>query len=201
MFKSPKYNLGLLIALGIDIDVASFFLELSNQKFFEQKIGQYYSQAPQLISSVITCDVKTNPTAVKAAFDKYQENMDFFTTTVKSGNPDHCKRAAALLNALYASQIITSLHFPVDLEELDGGFSPVSFRYADIKHALPYIRLYNDNYNEIFAFSISFQIWGMYEQAYKKCNLDYVKNVCAYLKQNSDISLDDLFMMFKSLSQ
>lgn len=181
--------------------MASFFLDLDNKSAFEQKIGQFYSDAPKLISSVINCKVDRNEELIASAYDKYKENISFFTQTVRSGNPDHCKRAAALLQALYKSRIISNLNFPVDLEELDGGFSPISFRHADIKHALPYIRLYNENYNEIFSFSISFQIWCLYEQTYKECTLDYVKNICAYLKQNTDASLEDLFMIFKSLSQ
>ena len=181
--------------------MASFFLDLDNKTDFKQKIGQFYSGAPKLISSVINCTVKSTEDYIEAAYDHYKKNISFFSQAVRSGNPDHCKRAAALLNALYANPIISELCFPVDLEELDGGFSPISFRHADIKHALPYIRLYNDNYNEIFSFSISFQIWCLYEQTFKECTLDYVKNICAYLKQNKDVSLDDLFMIFKSLSQ
>ncbi|MCP1221362.1 hypothetical protein NKW45_05810 [Acetobacter orientalis] len=181
--------------------MASFFLDLDKQEHFTQKIGQFYSDAPSLISSVITCNVTSDREQIASAYSRYQDNLSFFSRTVRSGNPDHCKRAAALLQALYAEPIISKLCFPVDLEELDGGFSPISFRHADIKHALPYIRLYNENYNEIFSFSISFKIWCLYEQTYKECTLDYVKNICAYLKQNRDSSLDDLFMIFKSLSQ
>lgn len=196
--------MGLQVTLGAPFrwsvfQVASVFLDLDDKQKFLHHITPYYQKADSVVSSVIECKIRFNDIAIEDAYKKYLAYVSYFSASVRSGNPDQYKRAAALTKALIEAPINAEATLPTPIDELEDGFSPVSFHHADVRYALPTIQLYHQYCNYIIAFSIGFEFCGLYEDKLIRCSMDYLRNMCAYLKYNKDVSVDTLFIIFKSL--
>jgi hypothetical protein len=133
------------------------------------------------------------------AHNAYVQGVQRFSVVLESGDPDHYKRAGALLNALYLSRPIVSARPTEDIESVDTICTPIGVSYHDSELGLAFAQLYSDHHNELTAFALSYDCCRLYEDSPTEIDLEYVKTACVYLQNNGNLSVESLFMLFKSL--
>ena len=179
------------------------FTDLQDRETFFQIISRRFCETPNFVSEWFTCKNEVNKERLEYAYKEYLHNIDKFAVLLDSKNPDHYKRAGALLHALYQSDIILSSEL-VDgkygsPDDLETGFTLVS--HGDAQHILKFANFYQEYYNQIFCFDMAYQYCAAYEDNPRGYDFDYFLNVCRYLKANTNLTVDSLFMLFKSLMQ
>jgi hypothetical protein len=132
------------------------------------------------------------------AYGDYVKNVADLTETIESRDPDHYKRAGALLHALNANRPITAVKVLSDIELTDLAKEPLS-ETATAEHVFG--KFYETYYNEVGAFDICYSLCCLYEGSKRKPTWDYLETVCAYLNNVRDAPVDSYFMLFKSLMQ
>lgn len=174
------------------------FSQLDDDAGFKSFVEENFTEAPKEITSVVRCANVIDRDRLEFAANEYSQNIGKFALLLNSENPDHYKRAGSLLHALYQSKPIISVHWESTPEELESGFTRVNV--GDATHVLPFAKFYQEFYNEMMAFDLSFRCCASYELSTPpKYDYDYLHNVCRYLKSNDNLSVDSLFMLFKSL--
>jgi hypothetical protein len=187
----------------MDLKMNGIFLDLENPEFFCTFIAQRFSETPAVVADWFTCNNKMDQERLNFAHTEYIQNVAKFSVLLHSRNPDHYKRSGCLLHALYQSDIIFESNLengkfgPVD--DLESGFTMVS--HDDAQHVLKFVNFYDQYYRQIFAFNVSYQCCAAYETTPRTYDFDYLRNVCHYLNGNSNLSVESLFMLFKSLMQ
>ena len=173
------------------------FPDLNDEGFFVDFVTTSYQGVPDEINSVMWCEQTVDDQRVRHAYTLYKQNLETFEIYLASENPDHCKRAGALLHALYKSECVTALDFESSSEELRAGFTRVA--HGDAESIVRFVEFYEVYHNQILAFDTSYRCCAAYEENPQTYDFDYLHNVCRYLRNNSNLSLDSLFMLFKSL--
>jgi hypothetical protein len=178
--------------------MSELFTQIEDKALFLKSVKEHFQQAPGEISWILKCDNALTDERVEFAYDEYKQNLAKFSVLLRSKNPDHYKRAGALLHALYRSKIIIDVHFDEkQLEDLETGFLQIS--YGDAQHILKFVDFYKVAANEILSFDLAFRYCATYERAVRVYDVDYLLNVCHYLQTNTDLSVDSCFMLYKSL--
>ncbi len=173
------------------------FRALEDEAFFVDFVREQYVKGPNEISSVMWHKHVTDDDRIRYAFGEYTQNVSKFAVLLHSENPDHYKRAGALLHALYQSEIITALNLESNSDELEAGFTRVNV--GDAEHVLPFVKFYEEFANQMAAFNLAYRCCAAYEENPRDYDFDYLHNVCRYLKANNNLSVDSLFILFKSL--
>jgi hypothetical protein len=181
------------------VELAGVFDSLNDEETFKSAITAFFETVPEEIAPILECTVEVDPALVKYAYDAYIQGVEKFSLLLKSKDPDHYKRAGALLHALYVSKAIVSVDYEVDAEEVEAGMGPVHVHIGDIEYALPFKKFYDEYYNEIVAFFLAYSYCAAYETAPKAYDFDYLQTVCVYLKKNGNLSVESFFILFKSL--
>jgi len=177
--------------------VPDLFETLNDQHKFCEFVREHFVKAPKEISAVMACDHQLSDARIEYAFNEYQQNLATFSVLLHSANPDHYKRAGALLHALSNAKIVEGIKFESSPEDLAAGFTRVT--NGDAEQLLPYVEFYQDYYNQTLAFNLAYKCCAAYEANPRDYDFDYLHNVCHYLRLQSNLSLDSCFMIFKSL--
>lgn len=173
------------------------FETLNDERTFCEFVRKNFVDAPREISAVMACDHTLSEARIRYAFNEYQQNLATFSVLLHSANPDHYKRAGALLHALSNAKIVEAIKFESSPEDLAAGYTRVS--NGDAEHILQYVEFYDVYYNQTLAFNLAYKCCAAYEVEPKRYNFDYLHNVSHYLLTQSNLSLDSCFMIFKSL--
>lgn len=179
--------------------MAGIFTELEDEDTFKSRITSYFESVPSEISDLLECEVTIDPDRVEYAYNAYLQGVERFTLLLKSKDPDHYKRAGALLHALYTSKVITCVDYGVDAEEIEAGMGPIHVHVGDIATSLPFKAFYDEYHNEMVAFFLAYQYCAAYDSAPRQFDFDYLQTVCVYLKKNGNLSVESFFILFKSL--
>lgn len=173
------------------------FTELDDKAKFKALVMDHFTKAPHEIT-LLTCTNDIDDARVEYAHGEYLQNLEKFSVLLQSKNPDHYKRAGALLHALYQSDIVTATAFDQkELDDLETGFMMVS--HGDAQHMLRFIDFYKQNHNQILSFDFAYLCCVSYEKEPCAYDIDYLLNVCRFLKANPNLPVDVFFMLFKSL--
>ncbi|MEO4000297.1 hypothetical protein [Mesorhizobium sp. CAU 1732] len=178
-------------------DLNGLFKELEDETRFREIVINHFENAPNEIGAVMRCVNRIDAARLTYAYGEYVQTVEKFAVLLQSENPDHYKRAGALLHALYQSEIISDVELESTSEELEAGFTRINV--GDAEHILPFVQFYETFHNQMLAFDLSYKFCAAYEPEPRMYDFDYLHNVCRYLKQNSNLNVDSLFMMFKSL--
>lgn len=177
------------------------FRNLENDEaYFVGLVGNHFRTAPAQLAPVLECEVVVDDDRLQYAYNEYRQDISRFSLFLQSGDPDHYKRAGALLHALYLSEPIISVEFSPELENFDTLSTPLGITYGDAEGALSFGHFYDEYHNEFTAFSLAYDICRQYGEVHA-IDFDYVHTVCAYLKNNGNLSVESLFMVFKSLGR
>lgn len=185
--------------------VGNTFRLLEGQAFFETEVGGYFEAPRTELKDFISCEISVDPSRINYAFNEYAQNIAKFSLYLEpkspghAKDPDHYKRAGALLHALYLSQPITSVTFNPPIDEVDALATPLDVRFADVDRELTFAQFYRDYANEFTSFALAYDICRQYEDYPRDINKDYLRTVCTYLYNNRNLSVESLFMLFKSL--
>lgn len=178
-------------------DLPDLFQVLNEEEQFCAVVREHFVKAPNEIAAVMACDHALSDERIRYAFNEYKQNLATFSVLLHSANPDHYKRAGALLHALSNAQIVQTIKFESSEEDLAAGYTRVS--NGDAEHVLPYVKFYSVYYNQTLAFDLAYKCCAAYEEEPRPYSFDYLHNVCHYLLRQSNLSLDSCFMIFKSL--
>lgn len=174
------------------------FALLDDEQGFCEFIREKFSRAPGEITGIMRCEHVLDQARIRFAFNEYKQSLSKFSVFLHSENPDHYKRAGALLSALIQSDVITELKLESSADDLEGGFSRVT--KADADYVFPFVRFYETYYNEAAAFQVAYRCCAAYEAEPREFDVDYFYNVCRYLRADkANFSQDAAFMLFKSL--
>lgn len=131
------------------------------------------------------------------AHETYQLSLSQYTVALKSQNPDHYKRAGALLHALYVTKPIGKVEF-TEASQYYRDFENVGVSYADSEHWENYCSWFENYANFALAFDLAFRCCSVYEAEYKEFNSDFLDNMCYYMSENTAISVPSFMMIFKA---
>lgn len=181
------------------INRLSVFLELNDKAFFTDTVTARFDLAATKLMPLIHCVHQLDNARVEFAYNEYRQHIDQFTVLLQSEDPDHYKRAGALLHALYKSESVTSVDFAPDKDEIDGGMTRL--QYHDGLHTIDMIDFYREYHNELVAFDLAYDCCATYEEEPVLYDFEFLHNACRYLKSNSSLCLDTCFMFFRALMQ
>ena len=171
-----------------------------SEDYFAEFVGNHLRNAPSALSPVLNCEINVDGSRLSYAHTAYVQGVQKFALYLQSGDPDHFKRAGALLHAIYTSQPIDSVQFDPDLEDVDTISTPLGVSYGDAEGALSFGHFFREYHNEFLGFQLSFDICRQYlENDPREIDFEYVHTVCTYLKNNGNLSVESLFMIYKSL--
>ncbi len=176
------------------------FRDLEDEAYFIKRVGEHFCSAPSQLSPLLDCVISVDENRLKFAFDEYTQGIARFSLFLQSGDPDHFKRAGALLHALYLSEPIVSVKFSQELAAVDTLMTDLGISYGDAEGSLSFAHFYDEYHNEFTAFSLAYDICRQYSDL-QFIDFNYVHTVCVYLKNNGNLSVESLFIMFKSLNR
>lgn len=177
--------------------MADLFTQLSEQHSFVQFVEENYRTAVTPLSAFMDCELDIDTERVIYAFREYAQNVERYSLLLHSSNPDHYKRAGALLHALYSSKVIVEVTPTYDEHEITNGMALI--HPHDEGKAFQALDFYHTYYNYIHAFDLAYRVCASYEDKPVRYDFDYLHNMCFYMHKNNAISLDTFFMLFKSL--
>lgn len=183
---------------GNDV-TGNIFRELEGNSKFVEYVGSYLGSAPSDLNPVLACAITVDPRRLSFGHAEYVQGVERFSLYLQSGDPDHYKRAGALLHALYLSQPIVSVDFDPPLDEVDTLCTGVGVSYGEAENALSFGHFFREFHNEFAAFALAYDVCRQYEPNPREIDFDYLQTVCTYLKNNGNLSVESLFMIFKSL--
>lgn len=180
--------------------VENFFEKLQDEEYFKQFVTSYFDAVPAQVADILECTIEIDPELVAFAYGEYVQNIDRFAARLHSSNPDHYKRAGALLYSLYQSRIITGVAYNGDLDDIECGMGPVQIHAGDVSaEDLSFARFYSEFHNEMVSFIFAFQCCAAYEEEERSFDFDFLHNMCAYMSNNTNLSLETFFIIFKAL--
>lgn len=147
---------------------------------------------------VLSANVNVDAERLDVAHSIYMSNVQTFQVLLGGGDPDNYKRAASLLQALYASKVITEYSGSSDAEDAETGWN-LRYSHADVQSDLNALKFYEIYHNEAAAFDLAFRCCDLYEDEVHSYDEDYAACICNYLKANKNLSVESFFMLFKSL--
>ncbi|MGQ3039384.1 MAG: hypothetical protein ACT6TH_08555 [Brevundimonas sp.] len=177
--------------------MAQLFDDLSDKTKFCKFVKDHFSAAPNEIAGLMACKHNISDDRIEYAFDEYTQSISRFAVYLDSKNPDHYKRAGALLHALSVSEIVVSIDLESSSEDLESGFTRV--HNADAEHVLPFVKFYETYFNQALAFHLAYRCCAAYEDNPRPYDFDYLHNVCRYLYDDANVNVEACFMLFKSI--
>jgi hypothetical protein len=178
---------------------SNIFRELEELGTFVSVVGDYFRCAPGQLDAVLSCEITVDDQRLSYAHGEYIQGIQLFSLLLQSGDPDHYKRAGALLHALYLSKPITEIGFDPPLDQVDTLITPIGVSYGSAENALSFGHFFRDYPNEFMGFSLAYNYCHQYESDPRIIDFNYLHTVCNYLKNNGNLSVESLFMVFKSL--
>jgi hypothetical protein len=176
------------------------FKQLDDEAFFVEFVKDHFENGWQSVSKASRSRVLTFPDLIKLAHARYIINLKQYTVALRSENPDHYKRAAALLHALY----VTSVTSPIAVVEWESEVQRLRDRdgvgvsHGDAEYWNNFTNYYEEYCNPMLAFDLAFRCCDTYESSVRPYNKDYLDNICYYMAENTEISVASFVMIFKS---
>lgn len=177
--------------------MSDLFTILSEQHSFVQFVEDNYHAAITPLHEFMECELEIDKERVIYAHREYTQNVERYSLLLHSSNPDHYKRAGALLHALYSSKVILDVTPVYNDAEVGNGVALIHPHDED--KAFEMLDFYRTYYNYIHSFDLAYRVCAAYEDKPVSYDFDYLHNVCFYMYKNNALSLDTFFMMFKSL--
>lgn len=178
-----------------------FFTKLDDRDYFCEMVRSFYEGASAELAPIFECKIEIDPAKLDYAHGEYTQAVKKLVLHVDSKNPDHFKRAGALLHAL-RDGIIAQITYGTDWEEVEAGGGPLDLHYNDVSSGMEFKRFFDRFHDEMLAFMFAFKCCDAYQLGDNSYSFDYLQNICAYLQRNpSDDGLETCFMIFKSLME
>jgi hypothetical protein len=171
-----------------DLDDKDTFIEIVKTHFLEGWPKAFGYSGTQILA---------DNNLVALAHETYQLSINQYTVALNSRNPDHYKRAAALLHALYKTKPIVKVEWDKEAEYYRN-FDNVGVSYADAEHWNDYCSWFENYANPALAFDLAFRCCEVYEPSPRHYNSDFLDNMCYYMTENTSINVGSFMMIFKA---
>lgn len=169
-------------------------------EFFIEFVGNHLCKAPAALEPILSCSVSLDMDRLAYAHDQYTQGVRKFALYLQSGDPDHFKRSGSLLHAIYTSKPIDDVTFDPELDAVDTVSTPLGVTYGEAEGALSFGHFFQEYHNEFLGFQLGFDICRQFVEGDPRAiDFEYVHTVCTYLKNNGNLSVESLFMIYKSL--
>lgn len=172
------------------------FADLNDEEKFLAFVSRYFEKvSPGNLETLriwlpgVDCIHTIDPDNVRFAHREYLQDIEVFERYLNSKNPDHYKRAGAVLHSLYKAKIIIRM----ELRNPDGSPADLSPFPLD---AFPVF--WKEFHNQAVAFDIASKCCQAYELERRGYDYSYSRNVCKYLKESPTLSVDSCYMLFHS---
>ena len=177
-----------------------FFEKLGDPEYFKDFVTRHFARVPDEVAPILDCSIDVDPDRVAYAHGVYMQNIERFAVLLHSGNPDHYKRAGALLHALYQSNVITGVGYIAELDDIECGMGPIQIHQGDVSaDEMTFARFFEEHHNEMVAFILAFQCCAAYEEEPASYDFDFLHTMCVYMSNNTNLSLETFYMIFKAL--
>ena len=173
------------------------FRQIEGEEQFKKLVRDHHTTFVSEIG-ILKAKVAIDEDRLGVAFEKYTANVSTFKVLIDSSEPDHFKRAGALLEALYSSQVITVFEPSSETEDKMCGLY-LGYSHDDVQHDMPLWNFYDQYHNQAAAFDLAFRCCDHYEVEPHGYEQEYAETICNYLKSNSSLALETMFLLFKSL--
>jgi hypothetical protein len=176
------------------------FKQLDEEAFFVAFVKEHFERGWPAVATASKSKVVTDTALIKLAHARYLINIKQYVVALRSANPDHYKRAAALLHALY----LTSVASPIAAVEWDASVKrlrdhdAVGVSHGDAEYWNDFTNYYEEYCNPMLAFDLAFRCCDLYEAETRPYDKDYLDNICYYMTENREISVASFVMIFKS---
>ncbi|PPQ16325.1 hypothetical protein CV770_26630 [Bradyrhizobium sp. AC87j1] len=174
------------------------FEQLDAKDFFVEFVTQHFSTAWVEVTAPVGLSPVVDQERVEFAYETYINNLNEIRVRLHSQNPDHYKRAAALLDALNRAEVIQDLEYDGVLKSALEDNTAIGLSYHDCQYRLKFIDFYEASANQVMAFDLAFRCCQAYEAAEVKYSPNYLENMVHYLCENTDQNVQSLYMIFKS---
>lgn len=173
------------------------FENLDDATFFVDFVESFYKEAWTSLSGTSGSTLTVDRELIKFACDLYNVNIESYTKVLNSKNPDHYKRAGALLHALYRAQPIVAVQWSEAIERLTN-FDNVGVSYGDVQHWENYTSWANNYANPGMAFDLAFRCCQLYEEKIIGYDKDFLDSLCFYMTTNTAINVGSFVMILKA---
>ena len=96
------------------------FRDLEDEEFSFSTLTGQFNNTPAAAIEDFPCTHTVNNERVTYSFGECTQNIRQYALLLHSENPDHYKRAGALLHALYRNKIITDVAFAQGKDDVEG---------------------------------------------------------------------------------
>jgi hypothetical protein len=138
------------------------FAQLESRDFFRDLVRDHFGNGWQHVSAAGGSSVLLDDALIGLAFDGYSLNIEQYRVALKSANPDHFKRAGALLHALYTAPPIVEVRWSEETKRLCN-VDAVGVSVGDAEFWNKYTEWYEDNCNRLISFDLAFRCCQIYE--------------------------------------
>ncbi|MDX8521818.1 hypothetical protein [Mesorhizobium dulcispinae] len=173
------------------------FEELDERGFFVAFVKEYYESGWPAANKASGASVTLDAALIDLAFDTYQVSLQQYRVALNSKNPDHYKRAGALLHALYKAAPIVSIEWGEVAERLRN-FDNVGVSYDDAQHWDNYVVWWDNYSNYVMAFDLAFRCCQVYEEAPRPYDKDMLDNMAYYMAENTNINVGSFVTILKA---
>lgn len=174
------------------------FEQLDTKEFFVEFVTEHFSSAWAEVTQAVGLTPVVDNDRVEFAYETYINNLNEIRVRLHSQNPDHYKRAAALLDALNRAEVIQDLEYDGVLKSSLEDNTAIGLSYDDCQFRLKFINFYETSANQIMAFDLAFRCCQAYEAGEVRYSPNYLENMAHYLLENTDQNVQSLYMIFKS---
>ncbi|MER8435656.1 hypothetical protein NKH36_02000 [Mesorhizobium sp. M1312] len=173
------------------------FEELDDRDFFVAFVEEYYKSGWPAANKAGGAAVALEGDLINLAYDTYQLSLQSYKVALHSKNPDHYKRAGALLHALYKTQPIVSISWGADVERLLNAEN-VGVSYDDAQHWDDFVSWWDQYSNYVMAFDLAFRCCQVYEDAARPYDKDVLDNMAYYMAENTNINVGSFVTILKA---
>ena len=171
--------------------MASLFREIETFESFRRIIKQMLVDAP---ASVIRCIHDINDDNFGYAFNEYIAGVQRFAARLHSQDPDHRKRASALIRAIVVSQLVRGSEMnTTDLQHLEAGL------VANKEEVQRFALFYSTLHKEILPLEVAFRCCSLYERAPRMPTFARIHDACLYLRHHQNVDVEACFLLFNSI--
>jgi hypothetical protein len=173
------------------------FLDFDDPPTFKAIVMEHHTSFVSEVG-MLKANVIVDESRVDAAFSQYDAHVKHFGVLLNGGGPDHYKRAASLLTALNSAKVIVSYEATPESDDAEVGWM-LGYSHDDLKDDVDAIRFYETYHNEAAAFDLAFRCCDFYEEHPHLYDENYAATICNYLKYNTNLNVESLYMILRSL--
>jgi hypothetical protein len=150
--------------------------------------------APAPLANAIRCTHTINRANFEYAFNEYIAGVQRFAARLHSKDPDHRKRASALIRAIVISQLVQGSEMNTeDLQRLEAGL------VGNAHEVQRFAMFYSTLHKEVLPLEVAYRCCRLYENPPSPPTFARIHDACLYLKNHQNVDVETCFLLFNSI--